>query len=176
MKPLGYLFVTIGFLAGSLIAVLNKLQVNWLWFSAALAIGIIGVVMIHIGEHRSKRSEHKLAANLRDIQSSLGRIVENMTQLNAKKQTIDPYDIRHHLDKLFTDDLTSFADARQSLTHVYSLQVYADVMSHFACGERYLNRVWSASADGYIDEITGYLDKAQAQFTEALNRVNELSV
>jgi hypothetical protein len=47
-------------------------------------------------------------------------------------------------------------------------------MSHFAAGERYLNRVWSASADGYIDEVNTYLDKAQEQFVEALAQVHQL--
>ena len=58
-------------------------------------------------------------------------------------------------------------DARESLAHVHSLQVYADVMSHFSSGERYLNRVWSASADGYDGEARRYLGKAEAQFRAA---------
>ena len=40
-------------------------------------------------------------------------------------------------------------------------------MSEFAAGERYLNRVWSASTDGYIDEAHTYLDKARDQFAHA---------
>jgi hypothetical protein len=47
-------------------------------------------------------------------------------------------------------------------------------MSCFAAGERYLNRVWSASADGYVDEVNAYLDKAQAQFAESLDKVRRL--
>ncbi|MGB5626604.1 MAG: hypothetical protein WBM61_12775, partial [Woeseiaceae bacterium] len=47
------------------------------------------------------------------------------------------------------------------------LQTYADIMSSFAAGERYINRVWSASADGYDEEATAYLKKAAAQFVEA---------
>jgi len=47
-------------------------------------------------------------------------------------------------------------------------------MGYFASGERYLNRVWSASADGYIDEVAAYLDKAQLQFSEALGKVRYL--
>jgi len=47
-------------------------------------------------------------------------------------------------------------------------------MSHFASGERYLNRVWSASADGYIDEVSAYLEKAKLQFSEALEKVRNL--
>jgi len=48
------------------------------------------------------------------------------------------------------------------------------VMSCFAAGERYLNRVWSASADGYIDEVNDYLDKAKEQFTESLEKIRQL--
>jgi hypothetical protein len=47
-------------------------------------------------------------------------------------------------------------------------------MSHFAGGERYLNRVWSASADGYIDEVNAYLTKAHEQFDIALARMADL--
>ena len=79
--------------------------------------------------------------------------------------------LRHLLRRA---DLTTFAEARESLAHAHNLQVYADVMSHFASGERYINRVWSASADGYVDECMTYLDKAQVQFAEALQIVSGL--
>ena len=39
------------------------------------------------------------------------------------------------------------------MIHVFGMQNYADVMSNFAAGERYINRVWSASTDGYVDEV-----------------------
>jgi len=48
------------------------------------------------------------------------------------------------------------------------------VMSCFAAGERYLNRVWSASADGYIDEVNAYLVKAQEQFVDSLSKIKKL--
>jgi len=50
---------------------------------------------------------------------------------------------------------------------------YADVMSHYAGGERYLNRVWSASADGYVDEVNTYLDRSLEQFRLALDMLTE---
>jgi hypothetical protein len=54
----------------------------------------------------------------------------------------------------------------QSMVHLFGLQTYADIMSSFAAGERYINRVWSASADGYDQEAVNYLDKAANQFAE----------
>jgi hypothetical protein len=53
------------------------------------------------------------------------------------------------------------------LKHVFGLQSYADVMSAFAAEERYINRVWSASTDGYVDEVRNYLNRATEQFREA---------
>jgi hypothetical protein len=175
MKKTGYLLITFAFLAGSLVAVLDKLNVRWGYFSAAIVMGIVGIILVHRHERKDSRSEKKLTANLQDIKASLTRVVENLTKLNAEKQSINPYDMHHRIDELFSDDLTTFVEARESLAHAHSLQVYADVMSHFAAGERYLNRVWSASADGYVDEITAYLDKAQMQFAEALDRVRQLN-
>lgn len=53
------------------------------------------------------------------------------------------------------------------MQHVFGLQNYADVMSAFAAGERYVNRVWSASTDGYVDEVRTYLIRATDQFRDA---------
>jgi len=72
--------------------------------------------------------------------------------------------------------LNTFVEARESIAHTHSLNAYADVMSSFAAGERYLNRVWSASTDGYIDEVNAYLDKAQEQFVESLAKIRNLAV
>jgi hypothetical protein len=68
---------------------------------------------------------------------------------------------------LLREDLNDFANARESMKHIFGLQNYADVMGAFAAGERYINRVWSASTDGYVDEVHSYLDRATRQIREA---------
>jgi len=173
MKKLGYIIITVAFLAGALVAVLDELEVQWLYFSGALILGCVGIFLVRFYELKSSRSDKRVAMNLQDIKTSLIRIVENITHLNAEKKSINAYDMRHRIDELFSDDLTTFIEARESLAHAHGLQVYANIMSHFASGERYLNRVWSASADGYIDEIAAYLEKAQLQFTEALSKFHQ---
>jgi len=174
MKKLGYLMITFGFLGGSLAAIVDKENVQWFYFSAALGFGAAGVVLVRIGGHKISRSEGKLAANMQSIEASLSRIVQNITQLNREKQSIDPYEVRHHIDELFVEDINIFVQARDSIAKVHGLAVYGDVMSYFAAGERYLNRVWSASADGYVDEVNTYLDKAQEQFVESLGKIKNL--
>jgi len=174
MKKLGFLMITLGFLAAALASVVDKDEVRWDYFSGALAAGIAGIVLVRAGKRQENRAEGKLAANIQIIEASLGRIVENISHLNAEKQSINTYDVRHRIDELFCEDMVTFVEARESIGQVFGLAAYADIMSHFASGERYLNRVWSASADGYIDEVAAYLDKAQLQFSEALEKVRHL--
>ena len=166
--------ITFGFLAGALTAVVNKDKVLWHYFAASLAVGATGIALVRVGHHKVSRAEGKLADNMQAIETSLNRIVNNVTQFNKDKHTINTYEIRHRIDELFLEDLDIFIQARESIAHIYGLSSYADVMSCFAAGERYLNRVWSASADGYIDEVNTYLDKAQEQFTESLDKIKSL--
>ncbi|MHC4690191.1 MAG: hypothetical protein ACYS5F_11230 [Planctomycetota bacterium] len=111
---------------------------------------------------------------LQIIEKSLDNIVQNITRLNEEKLSIDTYDMRHKIDELFIEDLNTFVEARQSIVHAHGLNTYAEVMSDFAAGERYLNRVWSASADGYIDEVNTYLEKAKIQFVETLYKIRNI--
>ena len=171
MKNLGYMLVIVGFLAGSLAAVLNKTQVKWDWFVAALAVGSAGLVVVRSTRKRETQSQARITCDIEIVEASLARIVRNISQINTEKHSIDTYDVRHRIDQLFTEDLSTFVNARQSITHSCGLGAYADVMGPFAAGERYLNRVWSASADGYIDEVNTYLEKAKDQFVESLAKL-----
>jgi hypothetical protein len=171
MRKLGFLLVIVGFLAGALASVVNPTAVRWDWFIPAVAVGLVGVVLVRLGRRREVRATERLTSNMRAIQDSLRRIAQNMTQLNAEKQSIDPYEVRHRLEELFADDLSTFIAARESIAYSYGLAAYADVMSSFAAGERYLNRAWCASADGYVDEIHQYLGEAKGQFASSLDKV-----
>ncbi len=195
MKWIGFLLVTVGFVFAALATVVDQSAiksadsaiaadesaiegtdsttadegpVKWTWYIPALAVGVIGVVMVRTVDARQSKTEHHVAANIETVESSLERIATNLDKLNADKHSINTYDMRHKIDELFMDDLEQFVEARQSIVHRYGLAAYGEIMSSFAAGERYLNRVWSASADGYIDEVNEYLEKAKDQFAESL--------
>jgi hypothetical protein len=174
MKLLGYVMITVGFLAGSLSAVINEEHVKWIYFLGSILIGLIGIVLVRVGAHHESRQQGKLASNIQSIEVGLSRIVQNITQLNNEKQSINTYDVRFRIDEMFLEDLAAFVEARQSIAHIYGLAAYGEVMSSFAAGERYLNRVWSASADGYIDEVNTYLDRAKEQFVDCLDKIQAL--
>ena len=90
-----------------------------------------------------------------------------LTRLDGEKKDLHPFDVHPRIDALFPQELNTFVEARKSIAHVYGLQAYAAVMNEFAAGERYLNRVWSASVDCYIDDVQEYLGRAREQFVRA---------
>jgi hypothetical protein len=174
MKNLGLLMITIGFLAAALVSVEDQDEVRWGYFVPAVAVGIAGVVVTYLARRRAKSDEDKIATNMQTIETALAGIVKNITHLKEQRQSINTYDMRHRIDELFPENLAAFVQARESIAHVFGLSAYGDVMSCFAAGERYLNRIWSASADGYIDEVNTFMDKAQAQFVESLDKIRQL--
>jgi hypothetical protein len=200
MKFIGFLMVTIGFIVAALAAVVdqsalkgiddstveaieestaetvNQSTVKWMWYIPALGLGVAGVILIKANDARQNKTEHHIAARIETVESSLEKIATSINKLNSEKHSIHTYDMRHRIDELFIDDLNSFVDARESIAHRYNLAAYGEVMSSFAAGERYLNRVWSASADGYIDEVNAYLEKAREQFAESLEKIRKLKI
>jgi CRISPR/Cas system-associated protein Csm6 len=97
----------------------------------------------------------------------LQNIVVNLEQMQNAVEVTPIAALRDEIDAKLREDLRRFADARESLIHLFGLQTYADIMSSFATGERYVNRVWSASADGYNAEARDYIARAADQFRNA---------
>jgi len=174
MKNIGYLLLLASFLSAAFLASLDAREMNWTWFVPVLVVGFVGVLMVRRIEHAAASADHVLVAHREDLDTSLDNIIETLKTLNAREADIPTYEMRFEIDKLLRDDLRNFADARGSLKHMYSIQAYADIMSHFAAGERYVNRVWSASADGYIDEVRTYLTRAYDMFIDARKTLDEV--
>ena len=173
MKNAGYLLIAAGFLVGAFFSVLP--EVVWVYVVVGLAVGVVGIVMVRLAERQRVRETVAREGGVQQLQIVLDRMVENLRRLNAKKHELDTYDVHRQIDELFKTDLAAFVEGRESITHVYNLQSYAEIMSPFAAGERYLNRVWSASTDGYVDEVNEYLDRAEEQFVDAQAKLRSLA-
>ena len=174
MRILGLALLTLGFLGGAWVASQHPTDMNWTWYVPAFAVGVIGVVVARIGAGRAARDGSRLADDVDTLVSSIDRIVERLDAFVIEARDMHPYDLHAAIDERFTDDRAAFAESRQSLAHVHGLQAYAEVMNAFAAGERYMNRVWSASVDGYVDECAAFLGRAQTQFTEARRLLTSL--
>jgi len=167
IKTLALLIIMVSFLAGAFVCVLDPTQVNWGWFVPILIVGVVALFIYRKAHHVEAKASHRLSGNLQILESSLENILGNLENLNDDSVNLPVYEARFEIDRLLREDLSNFANARESMKHVFGLQNYAEVMSAFAAGERYINRVWSASTDGYVDEVRRYLERATQQFREA---------
>ena len=167
IKTISLILIMTSFLAGAFISVLDPILVNWLWYLPVLFFGLSGLYVFRKTQHGEARSSELLSGNMQTLEISLKNLLANLERLNADSGNLPVYEARFEIDRLLREDLNNFANARESMQHVFGLQNYADVMSAFAAGERYVNRVWSASTDGYVDEVHQYLERATQQFREA---------
>lgn len=172
MKVLGYLFLIGGFLAGAFATALDVESTRWGLFLPAAGVAALGLVAIRKSARGAARSESVLSANREILQSSVDRIIRGIEAIAAERASMPTDDLRHEIDARLRDDLRQFADARQSMVHLFGMQTYADIMSEFAAGERSTNRAWSASTDGYGDEADASLEKALARFRAAHHRLD----
>lgn len=170
----GYLLLIAGFLVAAYSTALDTQATHWPMFVPAALVGIAGVLLLKRHARGEARTEAVLTANRAELDESLGNIVTALDEIAAAQDV--PVDrLRDEIDRGLRDDLRRFAEARESMVHLFGLQAYADIMSDFAAGERYVNRVWSASADGYEEEARRYLRRAARRFRVALERFTTAS-
>jgi hypothetical protein len=167
MEQLGKLLVVLSSLAGAYLASLHATEINWPVFLPVMLFGGIGAMLVKRGQRATAGHSELLNGHRSDLQQSLDNIVTNLEQLDAGKLDIPSYDVRFEIDRLFRRDLARFADVRDSMKTLFGLQKFADIMPSFTAGERYLNRIWSASTDGYMDEMLLYVENSLHQFHDA---------
>lgn len=170
MRHVGLALIAIGFLGGCLAAVLDPEAVQWSAFTPALLAGVVGVALVQIAMKRDATGGGMLESNIGDLGAALAKLADKSRALEQDKLTMDLFDIPSRIENDFPEDITAFVEVRDAMTHTWGTQVYGEIMSHFAAGERYLNRVWSAASDGYIDEAHEYIGRCREQFEEAQRR------
>ena len=167
MKNIAFILVILSFLAGAFLTSLDERTMNWTYFIPVMLVGFVGAFIYKKESSAAAKHGDLLQNNKKVLIVSLDNLVKNLESLNGRKDKIPTYDMRFEIDKLFRTDLMNFAEARDSMKHLFGIQDFADIMSSFAAGERYINRVWSASTDGYVDEVLMYVEKALLQFQHA---------
>lgn len=167
MKAVGFLLLISGFLMGAYSTALDVDTTQWTLFLPAAVTSFVGLLILKRQASGEAKSAQVLTANKTELSESIANIVSALDGIVRERDRLSTDDLRHEIDRLLRDDLRRFADARQSMVHLFGIQNYADIMSEFAAGERSVNRVWSASTDGYRNEAETYLERAAQRFRAA---------
>lgn len=172
MKRIGLGLITLSFLVGAYLASLDPEAMDWTRFLPVLLVGVAGVVLVRIAHRTRHGSEETVRANTAVLQQSLDAAIRAVDAIRADPPQV--YSIPKAIDAGVLEHLNRFVSVRDTMKTAYGLPGFAAVMGPYAGGERYLNRVWSAAADGYVDEATEYLGRALEQFRIARQTLADL--
>jgi len=171
MKKIAYFLLVAGFLVAAYATSLDAQLVNWPLFAVAALASASGVFIAKRQDGAEARSDSVLQTNRAELNESISNVVAGLIERDSSA-VLSGEPLRDWIDEQLRPDLRRFADARESMVHLFGLQTYADIMSNFASGERYVNRVWSASADGYDGEAKDYIGKAAERFKTAQSQLS----
>ena len=172
MQIIGQILMWSGFLGGAFCAVLRTgptadasgsdwSTIPWGWYLLSVGVGVAGVILLRNARLKDKQDDGMTEFEYSTIQRSLQEVSVVVARLCS--QTVsDPRMIVSAIDDECVEPLANFANARQALVKRFGMTIYADVMTEFASAERFLNRAWSAAADGYVDEVETCLNRANS--------------
>lgn len=171
MTPLGIIgqiLLWSGFLGGSYAAVCRLEQsdgawqtIPWAAYAVCAFVGSVGVVLLRQDRSMQKIRSAAATASLESVRDHLVQASARVTALAGQIDQLSCEEVLPMIDEECAPLLTEFADGRAVILHRFGTAAYAEVMTEFASGERYLNRAWSAAADGYVDEVELSLNAAR---------------
>ncbi len=169
MALFSFVLIVAGVIGAAYVASLQVEGLDWLLFLGALALTVGGIVLLKRGRHAAATQANHLQTSQNDLTDSLEEIIRGLEAMASQPPGAqNPEAI---IDETLRAPLARFAAARQSLRHLYGLDAYADIMTAFAAGERQINRIWSASVDGYGEEAARSLDRARALFAQTREKL-----
>ena len=148
-------------------------------FAAGLALAVVGVVLWRVSAHRAAMAGHVAAekgepeAPGRDPEVLLREVVKPLHVLQAEIDKLGADKITERIDSLLEGYVLPFAEVRRGMIDRFGMTDGAEILVTVAFGERMMNRVWSAAADGYLTEARACYPDVVAAFEEACNLLDQ---
>ena len=141
--------------------------VNWLWYGLSMVCGIAGVVLLRKTSRSAEMESERVAEEYSIVTEKLAELRQRIGDLKMHIEKFSPQDVVEYIDDTCAEPFSEFADARNALVQRFGLHAFAEVMTQFASSERFLNRTWSAAADGYMNEAKDSVERSDAHITRA---------
>jgi hypothetical protein len=151
----------------------HTFQVNLPLTTLCLCLLIAGILLA-----RSVRFQQPTEGGTRGsadaLKRALAKVEEDLRQLEDELEELDLPQLHRRVDQIVGGPISDFVDSCEILRLQHGGQAYGKVMAPFAQAERYLNRAWSATTDGYRDEAREYVKRAVPIFREAAEEFSRL--
>ncbi len=175
----GQLLLWSGFVGGALLSVQNVevetapwSTIPWGAYGIAVAIGSGGVLLLRWERRRHRAAAAADQAGIDAVERWLDRAAQLAGELAQQLDDMTCEQVLEYIDRECVPVMIEFADNRNAIAHRFGNRAFAKVMTEFATGERYLNRAWSAAADGYVDEVQRSVEHAARFLSQASAELN----
>ncbi len=117
----------------------------------------------------SSRGDDQRGFSLEAARASLQEACRQLSELENGTDGIPDPDT---LERIATDQLEPVIDGRRQAMELLGPRRYAELFGAIAEAERWLNRAWSASVDGYATEARQSLANARRDLETALSLIH----
>ena len=142
---------------------------SWPVFAGAFLVALVEV-QFWWGDVLSERKELRLSHDSDSVGSPtslMTRLLPELDRLNADLDDLDAEQLTERIDELLDGYVLPLVESRQKLIDQFGMSVGAEILVTVAFGERMLNRVWSAAADGHLPEAQSSFRDAADAFKQA---------
>lgn len=105
----------------------------------------------------------------------VGQLQQPLKDLEEDIDSLDGPELCSRVESLVDQFVTPLAEGRQRFVDRFGLAGGSEALNATAFGERMLNRVWSAAADGHLEEARSSFTEVIAAFRQADETVNRLA-
>ena len=143
-------------------------SVNWTHYGICAVTMIAGMALLRLGRKgEAAEAGEKHTQDMETLKRCLGSLLQKVRGFESDTSDESQLTVHTRIDAELMEDIHDFVEARESMIPHLGMQSYANIMSPFASGERLLNRAWSASADGYVDEVRDCVTGARVELEKA---------
>lgn len=143
--------------------------IPWVVYSLGIAVGAGGCVAIHTSKRQRVHERKQGGDQLNALRAHMAGLVDRLQRLADTVPSTVPESVLDFIEDECQPLFHEFADCRMTIADHYGLSAFAQIMSEVASAERFINRAWSAAADGYLDEVDACVLRALSHIQLAAN-------
>ena len=136
-------------------------------FLAGAVLAIVGIVLWRKAANALKKQGAEGGAEQHDPVALLSELQAPLSSLRSDANSLDAGTLLSRVDVLLDSYILPIGETRQQFIDRFGMEKGAEILVTLAFGERMLNRVWSAAADGHLPEALSSLEESGDAFVEA---------
>lgn len=140
---------------------------SWPVFAAGFAMTVIGLVIWWQDEFAARAAHHAEDGDGSNPLTLLRGLLPQLHELTSDFPQLSATQVTDRVEHLLEHTVFPFAEGRHKVISWMGMTAGADLLVTAAFGERMLNRVWSAAADGHLEEARNSLNEAVTAFEQA---------